>query len=55
MNLTEVRKENGLVDLFCNLAEIPSPSLGEEKVANFIKSLCDKNGKIALRQKWYCV
>ncbi len=44
MNLTEVRKENGLVDLFCNLAEIPSPSLGEEKVANFIKSLCDKNG-----------
>ena len=43
MNLSEVRKEYGLIDLFCNLAEIPSPSLKEEKVANYIKSLCDKN------------
>ena len=43
MDLMEVRKENGLIDLFCNLAEIPSPSLGEEKVAHYIKSFCDKN------------
>ena len=43
MNLAEVRKEYGLIDLFCNLAEIPSPSLSEEKVANYIKSVCDEN------------
>ena len=43
MNLIEVRKEYGLIDLFCNLAEIPSPSLKEECVANYIKSICDKN------------
>ena len=43
MNLSEVRKEYGLIDLFCNLAEIPSPSLKEENVANYIKSLCEKN------------
>ena len=43
MDLTEVRKENGLVDLFCNLAEIPSPSLHEENVAKYIKSICDEN------------
>ena len=43
MNLTEIRKEYGLIDLFCNLVEIPSPSLNEEKVANYIKSVCDEN------------
>ena len=31
-NINELRKENTLVDLFCTLAEIPSPSLKEEKV-----------------------
>lgn len=44
MTLDNIRKENGLIDLFCNLAEIPSPSLKEENVANFIKQICDENG-----------
>jgi acetylornithine deacetylase/succinyl-diaminopimelate desuccinylase-like protein len=43
MDITEIRNENGLIDLFCNLAEIPSPSLHEENVANYIKSVCDEN------------
>lgn len=32
MELTELRKENELVDLFCSMAEVPSPSLKEEKM-----------------------
>lgn len=43
MNIDEVRKNYELIDLFCNLAEIPSPSLKEKAVAEYIKSLCDKN------------
>ena len=43
MDLAKIRKENELVDLFCNLAEIPSPSLKEENVANWIKKYCDEN------------
>lgn len=43
MNLNDIRKEHELVDLFCNLAEIPSPSLQEEKVAEWIKDYCDKH------------
>ena len=43
MNLLDIRKKHDLVDLFCNLAEIPSPSLNEENVAAYIKSVCDKN------------
>lgn len=43
MNIAKVREENGLIDLFCNLAEIPSPSLQERAVADYIKSVCDKN------------
>lgn len=43
MDLTKIRKEYELVDLFCNLAEIPSPSLKEENVANWIKKYCDEN------------
>ena len=38
MSLENIRKEHELVDLFCNLAEIPSPSLHEENVAQWIKS-----------------
>lgn len=44
MDLKDIRREYELIDLFCNLAEIPSPSLKEEKVANWIKDYCDKNG-----------
>ena len=43
MEITELRKESELVDLFCNLAEIPSPSLGEEKVIEWICDYCGKN------------
>lgn len=43
MDLIKIRKENKLVDLFCTLAEIPSPSLKEENVANWIKKYCDEN------------
>ncbi len=43
MSIEEIRKEHELVDLFCTLAEIPSPSLHEENVANWIKDYCDKN------------
>ena len=44
MKIEEVRKEHELIDLFCTLAEIPSPSLKEEKVSEYINNLCDKNG-----------
>ena len=43
MELSVLRNENELVDLFCNLAEIPSPSLKEEKVSNWIVDYCKKN------------
>lgn len=43
MSLSEIRNEHGLIDLFCKLAEIPSPSLKEENVAKFIKEVCDEN------------
>ena len=43
MEIAELRKESELVDLFCNLAEIPSPSLGEEKVIDWICDYCGKN------------
>ncbi len=34
VNIKDVRREHELVNLFCSLAEIPSPSLHEEKVAD---------------------
>lgn len=43
MDLKDIRKEHELVDLFCSLAEIPSPSLHEEHVAEWIKDYCDKH------------
>jgi len=34
-------KQNKLLEIFCNLAEIPSPSLYEDKVTAWIKDfLC---------------
>lgn len=44
MNLEELRKENEVLDIFCNLVSIPSPSLKEEKVADWILDFCKKNG-----------
>ncbi|MBO6087596.1 M20/M25/M40 family metallo-hydrolase [bacterium] len=43
MNIADIRKEHELIDLFCTLAEIPSPSLREENVANWIIDYCGKN------------
>lgn len=36
MDIIDLRKENNLIDLFCTLAEIPSPSLGEDAVSTEI-------------------
>ena len=43
MTIEKIRKDYELIDLFCNLAEVPSPSMHEEKVAQWIKDYCDKN------------
>ena len=43
MNLIDLRKENDVLDIFCELAQIPSPSLKEEKVIEWIKMFCEKN------------
>ena len=43
MNIVELRKENKLVNLFCTLAEIPSPSLKEDKVIDWICNYCNEN------------
>lgn len=40
--LNELRK-NKLIDIFCNLVQIPSPSLYEDKVTEWIKSFCAEN------------
>ncbi len=41
--MENLRKENKLIDIFCTLAEIPSPSLKEEKVAEKILSVFKEN------------
>jgi len=43
MNISELRKNNELVDLFCSIAEIPSPSLKEEQVIDWICNYCKAN------------
>ena len=43
MNLIDLRKENEVLNIFCELAQIPSPSLKEEKVAEWIIDFCKKN------------
>ena len=44
MDINTLRKDNDLVNLFCSLAEIPSPSLGEENVVQWIANYCRENG-----------
>ncbi len=39
----EIRKGNELIDIFCSLAEIPSPSKKEEKVIEWIKNFAKLN------------
>jgi di/tripeptidase len=43
MNIEELRKKDELINLFCNLAEIPSPSLKEENVIKWICEYCKTN------------
>lgn len=40
--LEKLRKENEVLDIFCNLVSIPSPSLKEEKVIEWIGDFCKK-------------
>ena len=42
--LDKLRKENEVLDIFCNLVSIPSPSLKEDKVIDWILDFCAKNG-----------
>lgn len=44
MNIQDLRQQNSLIDLFCTLAEIPSPSLGEDYVATEIFTTLKSNG-----------
>ncbi len=41
--INEIRKQYKLIDLFCTLAQIPSPSLKEEKVINKILEIFKEN------------
>ena len=43
-HIADLRKESELIDLFCTLAEIPSPSGEEEEVANKIVEILSKKG-----------
>ena len=43
MTLKELRDKSELLDIFCSLVEIPSPSLHEEKVINWIENFCKEN------------
>ena len=43
MSIDELRANNELLDIFCSLAEIPSPSLHEEKEVKWIKNYCKRN------------
>ena len=43
MQISDLRKENELLDIFCGLVEIPSPSLHEEEVIKYIIQFCKEN------------
>ena len=42
--MNNIRKEHKLIDIFCTLAQIPSPSLKEGKVIEKILSIFEENG-----------
>ncbi|MBR6126923.1 M20/M25/M40 family metallo-hydrolase [bacterium] len=44
VNLEQLRNENEVLDIFCNLVSVPSPSLKEEKVSKWILGFCSQNG-----------
>ena len=41
--LNNLRNEHEILDIFCELVQIPSPSLKEEKVVEWIFDFCNKN------------
>ena len=41
--LEQLRKENDVLDIFCNLVSIPSPSLKEDRVIEWILDFCKQN------------
>ena len=43
VQINDLRKEHELLDIFCSLAEIPSPSLHEEDVIKYIEQFCKDN------------
>lgn len=43
MTIAELRKDVELLDIFCSLVEIPSPSLHEDRVIEWIQNFCKKN------------
>ena len=50
--LENLRKENEVLDIFCNLVSIPSPSLKEDKVIEWILDFCKENGINAKRDNY---
>lgn len=40
MQISDLKKEHSLIELFCDLAELPSPSLHEEKVIEYVCNFC---------------
>lgn len=42
-NINEL-KQNKLLEIFCDLVQIPSPSLAEDNVINWIENFCKTNG-----------
>lgn len=43
MPINKLREENEVINLFCTLAEIPSPSMKEEKVIEWLQNYCKAN------------
>ena len=43
MPINKLREENEVINLFCTLAEIPSPSMKEEKVIEWLQNYCKEN------------
>lgn len=43
-NNLEYLKQNKLLEIFCELVKIPSPSLSEDNVIKFIQDFCNKEG-----------
>ncbi len=50
--MEKIRKENKLIDLFCELVSIPSPSLKEDKVADKILSIFENYNITASKDKY---